>query len=1017
MKLGKQLWLSVVAFVLTLAMILPFASQRAQAAAFDPQTGQENLSLRFWNDEKPDNGFYLNATARHMLQTVKEPSFGTGAGEWSVMDLARGMYTGYDYLNYIPANYFTDYKARIDATVDSLDGELHTAKSTEWSRLTLAMSALGYDIRQMGSKGQYDFVDRLAQSHAFSYKQGINGPIWELLALNTGHYTMPEKPSKYTSEADINTAGKMIDYIMNLEITQANGVVGGWALSGKKPDPDITGMAIHGLAQYYTGDIAYPSDAKTSFTEFKKAIERAVYQLAAIQESNGGYGSWGSINSESTVQVIVALTALNMDPMSKAISLPTINKVAKFNKSGDTRDGVYTDNMMDALYTFWAWGSGSSPEVGGFKHVTTGYDGGGGSGTGVNGMATDQALYGIIAYDRYLNNQKSLYNMTDQINGEYKTMQARHVDVTLNEGGRQATVKQSPYAAYEIPAVTTTNEKVVSWNTKQDGTGVSYFPGELLSIPDHAITLYAQFDSKTFTIDYKLDGGAFTDNTYSTTYKNTEEIALPLAKQLKKEGHQFVGWYDNANLTGAAITVIPKGSGANKVFYAKWVNQNELVAEVMKQIAALPTTIVVDNKMQIDNVRTMYDALSATEKTKVTNYNKLLDAEQQLKLALASNNLATTDAELSEAVVSFIQTIPAEKDVTLTSQSVIQDARTAYDKLTIAQKRTVYNYQLLVRAEKKLASIVAVEVDGKMAEPVSEQIKALPKVVTPADSEKIEMARVAYDVLTAKQQELVTNYNVLVQRETALKVALNDAALQVTALKNNATKITGTTTPKTKLTAYVDGEKIGATTATSEGDFSIKIAKIPAGKKVVIKATGALLATKTITVKTSKTLVTPTVNFVKTTHTKVTGKASKTTTVSVYDKKDKRLGTAKVKADGTFSAKIAKQKKGMALYVQSKDSMNNVSKKVKVVVQATKTLAAPTVNPVKSSHTKVTGKASKTTTVTVFNAKEKALGKAKVASNRAYSVKIAKQKKGTVLYVQSQDSIENVSKKVKVTVK
>jgi len=123
-------------------MILPFASQRAQAAAFDPQTGQENLSLRFWNDEKPDNGFYLNATARHMLETVKELSFGTGAGEWTVMDLARGMYTGYDYLNYIPANYFTDYKARIDATVDSLDGELHTTKSTEWSRLTLAMSAL-----------------------------------------------------------------------------------------------------------------------------------------------------------------------------------------------------------------------------------------------------------------------------------------------------------------------------------------------------------------------------------------------------------------------------------------------------------------------------------------------------------------------------------------------------------------------------------------------------------------------------------------------------------------------------------------------------------------------------------------------------------------------------------------------------------------------------------------------------------------------------------------------------------
>lgn len=186
-------------------------------------------------------------------------------------------------------------------------------------------------------------------------------------------------------------------------------------------------------------------------------------------------------------------------------------------------------------------------------------------------------------------------------------------------------MQSTGHAAYEIPAVTTTNEKVVSWNTKQDGTGVSYFPGELLSIPDHHITLYAQFDSKVFTIDYQLEGGTFTDDTYVTNYKNTEEVMLPLAKQLRKEGYQFVGWYDTPSFTGAALTMIPKGSGANKTFYAKWVDQQALVSEVMKQIAALPTTIVVDNKMQIDNVRTMYDALSATEKTKVTNYITSVD--------------------------------------------------------------------------------------------------------------------------------------------------------------------------------------------------------------------------------------------------------------------------------------------------------------------------------------------------------------------------------------------------------
>ena len=65
-----------------------------------------------------------------------------------------------------------------------------------------------------------------------------------------------------------------------------------------------------------------------------------------------------------------AASEMGIDPKSDKVTLPHIGKTCSFVKEGATRDGVYTDNMVDALLTFWAAGSGSSASIGGFKHVT-----------------------------------------------------------------------------------------------------------------------------------------------------------------------------------------------------------------------------------------------------------------------------------------------------------------------------------------------------------------------------------------------------------------------------------------------------------------------------------------------------------------------------------------------------------------------------------------------------------------------------------------------------------------------
>jgi uncharacterized repeat protein (TIGR02543 family) len=68
----------------------------------------------------------------------------------------------------------------------------------------------------------------------------------------------------------------------------------------------------------------------------------------------------------------------------------------------------------------------------------------------------------------------------------------------------------------------------------------------------------------TYTITYHQNGGTgATDGTYTVE----SIISLPTPT---KTGYTFAGWYDNAGLTGPAVTTIPTGSTGNKAFWAKW---------------------------------------------------------------------------------------------------------------------------------------------------------------------------------------------------------------------------------------------------------------------------------------------------------------------------------------------------------------------------------------------------------------------------------------------------------------
>ena len=114
----------------------------------------------------------------------------------------------------------------------------------------------------------------------------------------------------------------------------------------------------------------------------------------------------------------------------------------------------------------------------------------------------------------------------------------------------------------------TENEILEGWYGNAEFTGDEVKSVEAGYSKD--IDLYAKISTK-YGITFKTNGGSFAED-YSApeSYTDADSIALPGKDVISKLGEEFLGWYDNADFTGTAVTEIAKGSTGDKVFYAKF---------------------------------------------------------------------------------------------------------------------------------------------------------------------------------------------------------------------------------------------------------------------------------------------------------------------------------------------------------------------------------------------------------------------------------------------------------------
>lgn len=351
-------------------------------------------------------------TKKYIQDKVPAPVVAYDRGEWAVLGLARaGVELSDAYIQAYYGKVVAYVQKNMGADGVLLDPESHNPTVTDNERIILALTAIGKDPANVGGKNLLTALQNKDIMQVTNTSDtDINGLVFGLLALNSGNYTQDSY------------------WLVQAILTQQN-ADGSWSASADtKPDGDVdmTAMALQALAPYCNegGD-----------TTVNAAVDKALQWLSAK------YKGTGYTSAESCAQVVVALSALQLNANSDSSFVKTV-------------DGAPTSVLGDLLRYYLGEGQG-------FKHAA--------SGKTADQKATEQALYAMAAYERYCRRTKALYDMTDAVCAHsFGDWQVVSPATCTADGSRQRVCTRC--GAVEVQTLPAAGHKFGEWTTTKKPT-------------------------------------------------------------------------------------------------------------------------------------------------------------------------------------------------------------------------------------------------------------------------------------------------------------------------------------------------------------------------------------------------------------------------------------------------------------------------------------------------------------------------------------------------------------------
>lgn len=532
-----------------------------------------------------------------LMSEVFLDSVGSTAGDWAAIGIGR-------------SGYADDYNAYLAVTAAYIsksyqeNGYLDRTKATEWQRIGLAVLSAGGDPVSIGEDQEGNPIDLVADGSYNRGKvmslgtQGTNGLIFGLLLMDSMRYDIPADAA--------DTREGLLEKILSSQIKD-----GGFNLTSIDPqsDVDMTAMALQALAPYYNSEKTYryvqQGTKQDQVKSVRQVVDEALQFLSSSQQESGGFTSWGSENSESCSQVLIALTSLGIDPGNDQ----------RFIKNGNTViDGLMQYHMEEGGFIHSKEYDEENPDADPDKSNT---------------MASDQALCALTALCRYYGGMRNLYDFRPEQPVELKKqisdLETRIHNLKEDTASEEIT---AVYDAYEqIPAeersyvssyavladimaekgIVNNSEplsKHMDLNTKGNGTVTSLFGQELAM---SANIYFTEEDVK------KVD--SLPDPITSESYV---EVVTLLDKYRKSENKEDYKQYKEK--LEEKIKEIDQIKET-----IKSVNE-----EVTKKLYPLDK-ISLKDKEKVEEIQRKIESLSAYDQTKILQYEDILQANVRIK--------------------------------------------------------------------------------------------------------------------------------------------------------------------------------------------------------------------------------------------------------------------------------------------------------------------------------------------------------------------------------------------------
>ena len=159
-----------------------------------------------------------------------------------------------------------------------------------------------------------------------------------------------------------------------------------------------------------------------------------------------------------------------------------------------------------------------------------------------------------------------------------------NVNFYSNDGTNRSNIQEVPInTSTNLDSNTYTRPgfEFTGWNTKADGTGISYTNNQTVTLTNSDLDLYAQWQANTYTVYFNANSGTGSMTNQTMTY---DQNATLKANTFTKTGYTFAGWNTEADGTGTSYSnqqsVMNLTTGSSVTLYAQWEKEEALPLSV-----------------------------------------------------------------------------------------------------------------------------------------------------------------------------------------------------------------------------------------------------------------------------------------------------------------------------------------------------------------------------------------------------------------------------------------------------